>query len=96
MANSNIVQVIQKICQQERAASNPADFYTGEVVSTDPWEVSIYGGLTIPEDFLVITQTALDRDLVEGDTVAVLRADGGQRFLLLDKAEVMDDESAES
>lgn len=79
--NASLIQIIKQIARDERVASHPCDIMTGRVLSADPLEISISQKITLTKDFLLITQTASDAELAEGDTVAMIRASGGQKFL---------------
>ena len=86
MANSNIVQVIQQICKAEREAAKPVDIVIGSVASASPLTVKMASGLELASPFLIFTKTATDRNLSPGDAVVMIRAQGGQKFLVIDKA----------
>lgn len=85
IAANSLTQLIKQIARQERFASDPCDVLTGRVVDDDPLKIYITAKCQIDEDFIIMTQTARKAELKKDDKVALIRASGGQRFLLLDK-----------
>lgn len=84
MAN-NINQLIKKIAMDAYRAGNPCDFAIGLVTENKPLRIKISDKAILDGDFLVITKTASEADLEKGDKVALIRAGGGQKYLIIDK-----------
>lgn len=80
--DSTLIVTIKKIVRQTVAQSKPADIIYGEVLSKSPLEVQISSKLTLDDDALHVCASAV---FSAGDTVALIRAPGGQDFLLIDK-----------
>lgn len=85
IAASNLTQLIKQIAKQERIASDPCDVLIGRVVDASPLKVYISSKCQPDDDFLYVTKTADDAKLKKDDKVVLIRLQGGQRFLLLDK-----------
>ncbi len=89
MAQSNLLQVIKKICKEEREASTPCTFMVGTVTSitgsSKIKEIQINQKITIDSEFYYITATANSKTYSTGDKVAMIMAQGGQSFLVIDK-----------
>lgn len=85
VSETNIVQVIQSICKKEREASKPCDVVTGVVESTNPLSIAISQKMILSDDFLMITSYFKSLNVSKGDKVVLIRCQGGQRFLILDK-----------
>lgn len=87
MAN-NINQLIKKIAMDAYHAGKPCDIITGIVTETKPLRIKISDKVildVLDDDFLEITQTASEAGLEKGDKAALIRADGGQKYLVIDK-----------
>ena|SRR5690625_1086984 len=79
-------------------ADNPVAVLFGNVAQTNPLSVDVHQRLTLTEDFLVVPEsltryvvTIEGQDVVirvglqTGDRVILLRVQGGQRYVVLDK-----------
>ncbi|MCI8363389.1 MAG: DUF2577 domain-containing protein [Eubacterium sp.] len=84
MAN-NLNWLIKKISMDAYRASKPCDIITGVVAEGKPLRIKISDKTTLDDDFLMITQSAFKANLVKGDKVALIRACGGQKYLVIDK-----------
>lgn len=85
MSETNIVQVLQSICKAEREASKPCDVITGTIESVAPLKIGISQKLILGEEFLITTSYFKTLNIKVGDKVVLMRNQGGQLFLLLDK-----------
>ena len=65
-------------------SKRPVNVCFGGVVSTSPIKVSIDQKLTLGAKQLVLTQT-IANTLQTGDTVVLIRMQGGQRYVVIDK-----------
>lgn len=84
MAN-NINQSIKKIAMDAYRAGKPCDIIMGIVVEAKPLRIKISDKAILDDDFLMITQTVSEAGLEKGDKVALIRAGGGQKYLVIDK-----------
>ncbi|WP_440188919.1 DUF2577 domain-containing protein [Anaerocolumna jejuensis] len=64
-------------------ASKPTVVLFGTVSSINPLSVYLEQKRTITKDFLVVTDKA--KNLTVGDTVVMIRMQGGQKYIVLDK-----------
>ena len=80
---NNLVVLIKQLAREEREESKPCSFFIGEVVSTSPMKIKLSQKLIIDKKFMYVCENA--KSVAKGDKVAVLRAQGGQKFLILDK-----------
>lgn len=84
MAN-NINQLIKKIAMDAYHAGKPCDIITGIVAEAKPFRIKISDKAILDDDFLIITKTASEAGLEKGDKAALIRASGGQKYLVIDK-----------
>lgn len=86
MANS-IVSEIQKIVKSCVESLKVCNIAYGTVQDTNPLEVELEQTmLDLPEECLVLTDTvAGDNALEKGDKVIMIRATGGQQYVILSK-----------
>lgn len=82
---SNWTQLIKQIAEEARKASKPCDFTYGQVISVNPLKISLNQQMILTSEFLVITQTANNANLVIGDEVLLIKKEGGQDYALIDK-----------
>lgn len=85
IAASNLVQVLKQVSKEEREASKPCDIIMGTVYSVEPLKVKISQKLLLTDEFLIKTTYFDSLDILIGDNIVMIRAQGGQKFLLLDK-----------
>lgn len=85
MANSNLAQLIKKLALDAVQASKPCDIVTGVVAGAAPLKIKISEKVTLDRDFFILTQRGKEAELKKGDEIVLLRADGGQKYLILDK-----------
>lgn len=85
MAISNLNQLIKKLAIEAVRASKPCDIVMGTVADAAPLKIKISSKVTLDSDFFVLTKTAEEREMKKGDEIVLLRANGGQRYLVLDK-----------
>ncbi|MGO4347513.1 DUF2577 domain-containing protein [Paenibacillus sp. MCAF9] len=94
-----LLESIKKAGAAAYAAGNPLAVMVGKVIQINPLEVNVDQRFTLSEDFLIIpeslvkyeTQLKTSEKLVirtgleAGDAVLMLRVQGGQQFVVLDK-----------
>ncbi|WP_455715446.1 DUF2577 domain-containing protein [Anaerosporobacter sp.] len=81
---ANLTQLIKKAAIEAVQASKPSDLIFGKIVSTNPLEVSVDQKLTLSDEF-VFTTYAYSQIIQVNDNVVMLRAQGGQKYLIIDK-----------
>lgn len=80
----NIIQIIKQAAIEAVEASNPMKVFYGVIVDTSP-SVKIDQKITIPKEFIVLTNRMLEEGLNVGDNVILLQEQGGQNYIILDK-----------
>lgn len=85
IAASNLVQLLKQISKEERQASKPCNVVIGTVFSVSPLKISISQKMYLTKDFLIKTSHFAQLEIKKGDTVVLIRKQGGQEFLLIDK-----------
>lgn len=88
--SDKLLAVIQKAAHGVYDAKNPCNVVFGHVASLSPVTVKM-GELTIPQTLLTVCDRVRD-GLTVGGAVVLLRAEGGQRFVLLDTVGGKEDE----
>ncbi len=93
-----MLDAIKQAAMAALAASNPVVIMFGTVTKTNPLEVIVDQRFTLDADFLIQTESikelkvtvggveyVIRRGLQEGDQLALLRLQGGQQYLILDR-----------
>ena len=93
-----LLHTIKKAGISAVEAGSPVAVLYGKVSQVNPLEVSVDQRLLLPEDFLIVTERVtpyaitiggveypVRAGLAAGDTVVLVRVQGGDRFLVLDK-----------
>ena len=84
MSSNQLLQMIKLAAIEAVEATKPCAAVYGTVKSQAPLTINIDQKITLTSSFLVVTNTVKDI-LSVGDTVVMLRIQGGQQFLVLDK-----------
>lgn len=82
---NDLVKIIKKAATDAVEAAKPTAICYGEVINDDPLEISIDQKITLDEDQLILTNTIANAGLVISDRVVLLREQGGQQYVVLDK-----------
>ena len=82
MANDSLNTLIKRLAVAAVEQKQLSTFIVGSVVAASPLKIKIN---QIDKEFFTMTQTAKDAKLKKGDKVALIRAYGGQSYLLIDK-----------
>lgn len=108
MNTVEFVKTIREISMQVINSLKPAKIMYGKVKSINPFEIFVDQRFNLTEDFLIIPKhlrseynicdyegrkISVDNSIKTGDKVAVIRDDGGQRFLIVG---VIDSDTADS
>lgn len=76
--SSGIIDTIKKVALKAWEATKPTQLLFGKVISTEPVKVQIGEHLTLTREFLVI-----NGQVFNGDNVALIRCQGGQKYVVL-------------
>lgn len=80
----SMLDIIRKAGAGAVEAGQPVAVMFGTATKTNPLEVNVEQRLTLSEDFLIVTDRAKE-SINAGDGVVLLRVQGGQQFVVLDK-----------
>ncbi|ANY76634.1 hypothetical protein BBD41_19240 [Paenibacillus ihbetae] len=93
-----MLDIIKKASLSAVGSTNPVSVLYGTVTSVNPLEVNVDQRFSLTEDFLVIGESMTEyklnidgqdvlirKGLELGDTVLLLRYQGGQTYLVLDR-----------
>lgn len=94
-----MLNVMKKAALDALEASSPLAVMAGTVTGTNPLEVNVDQRFTLAADFLIVPESVtrltlniggadhiIRAGLQTGDPVILLRVQGGQKYLILDKA----------
>lgn len=84
---TKLTALIKKIAIDALNASKPTTVCFGNVTSTDPLSVRINQLIELSSATLIPTSAVADK-LSVGDEVILIRQQGGQKYIVLDKYEV--------
>ena len=84
---TKLTALIKKIAIEAIQASKPTTILFGDVTSVSPLRIRISQLLELSPATLIQTTTVKDK-LAVGDEVILIRQQGGQKYLVLDKYEV--------
>ncbi|GMQ62357.1 DUF2577 domain-containing protein [Vallitalea maricola] len=87
MSNTQkFIGALKQINQGVKDNSQDVTFYYGQVIKIHPLQIQVDQRFILDEDFLVLTSTVtVNNALHIGDKVVLLRAQGGQQYIVLDK-----------
>ena len=90
MSAQRWIELVKKAALEAYEASYPVKVLFGRVASAAPLAVRIDQKHTIPQEFLTVAAGTrriqdVQPGLQAGDKVVLLRMQGGQRYILLDK-----------
>lgn len=80
----NLVEIIKKSAVEAVEASNPVIIVFGKITSSSPLKVNIEQKLTLGPEQLLLTD-AIKNNINTGDNVILIRQQGGQKYIVLDK-----------
>ena len=77
--------VMKQIAENVFTAKQPADWCYGKVISLDPFQVQIDQKLPLKKEFLAVRTGVSAASFKVGDKLILLKKQGGQQYLILDK-----------
>lgn len=83
---SGIIPIIKQAAVEAVEASQPVNITFGLVTSVSPLKVQVTPRLVLGKNALVMTRTANSSNLSKGDKLILVRVQGGQSYIVLDKA----------
>lgn len=76
------LQLIKRAALEAYDARKPCDLMYAMVESVNPVSIKLENSLDIPEELLVLTRN-IKSEISVGDSVAVIRKQGGQKYLIV-------------
>lgn len=81
----SLVDLIKTTAIKAVESTNPVNILFGTVYKTSPLEIEIHQKLVLPKEFLILTETVAKKELKNNDIVALIRVQGGQKYMVIDK-----------
>ena len=81
----DMFNAMKQIAENVFTAMRPADWCYGKVISLDPFQVQIDQKLPLKKEFLAVRTGVSASSFKVGDKLILLRKQGGQEYLILDK-----------
>jgi len=82
---TDILNLIKRVAIDAVNSQKLTNIVYGTVVSTSPLKVQIDQKLILEEAHVKVTRAVKDYGLTQGDIVTMIRAHGGQQYLIIDK-----------
>lgn len=82
---TDFLKLIKRVAIAAVNSQKLADIVYGTVVSTSPLKVQIDQKLILEEVHLKLTSVVKDYGLIQGDKITMIRAHGGQQYVIMDK-----------
>jgi hypothetical protein len=84
LSSNQLLQTVKMAAIEAVEATKPCAVVYGKVKTKSPLTINVDQKLNLTSTFLVVTDSAKD-NINAGDTVAMIRIQGGQQYLVLDK-----------
>lgn len=86
----NLTNLIQQIASNTIESSMPCGIFFGAVTSTEPLEINVEQKMALGREHLILTSLVSSIDdislnLRKNEKVMLLRVQGGQKFIVLDR-----------
>lgn len=81
----DLFNAMKQIAEDVFDTLQPADWCYGKVISLDPFQVQIDQKLPLKKEFLAVRTGVSASSFKVGDRLILLRKQGGQEYLILDK-----------
>ena len=81
----DMFHAMKQIAENVFEAKRPADWCYGKVMSLDPFQVQIDQKLPLKKEFLAVRTGVSASSFEVGDVLILLKKQGGQEYLILDK-----------
>ena len=81
----DLFNAMKQIAKDGFDTLQPADWCYGKVISLDPFQVQIDQKLPLKKEFLAVRTGVSASSFKVGDKLILLRKQGGQEYLILDK-----------
>ncbi len=81
----DMFNAMKQIAENVFTAMRPADWCYGKVISLSPFQVQMDQKLPLKKEFLAVRTGVSASSFKVGDKLILLRKQGGQEYLILDK-----------
>ena len=82
---SSLLGTIKQAALDAVENAKPVGLMPGTVLTAEPLRILVDQRLELPAAFLIATEYVRSLGLAAGDSVLLLRMQGGQKFLILDR-----------
>ena len=82
---TDLLKTIKQSSKETNDADKPVHVCFGKVTSTSPLNILVEQKITLGSAQLVLTKSVSDDALVTGDKVLLLRVQGGQKYVVIDR-----------
>lgn len=79
------LKIVKKAAVDAVNAEKPVAVCFGRVVGTSPLKISVEQKMALGAAQLILTNTVKENALFAGDSVCLLRMQGGQKYVVVDK-----------
>lgn len=83
------VKIIKKAAIEAVDSTKPVNIYFGSVESTSPLRINVEQKITLTKLQLILTERVTEEPLKAGDELILLRQQGGQKYVVLDRIGVV-------
>lgn len=80
-----MLDVIKKAAVAAVDAKSPVQILFGNVTNTQPLEITVEQRFALRDPFLVIPESAAQKNWMMGDSALMLRVQGGDSYVVLDR-----------
>lgn len=80
----NLIETVKRAAIEAVEAAKPCTVLFGKVISTEPVKINIEQKITLTESQIILTKS-IENNINIGDKVVLLRMQGGQKYIVLDK-----------
>lgn len=79
------LKIVKKAAVDAVNAEKPVAVCFGKVIGTSPLRISVEQKMTLGAAQLILTKTIKEDEPLVGDSVCLLRMQGGQKYVVVDK-----------
>ena len=80
-----LLDTIKRAASGTIEAGNPVEIHFGTITQVSPLEVNVDQRLPLTEDFFIVGEAVRQKILKPGETLLLLRVQGGQSYVVLDR-----------
>lgn len=79
------IKTIKRIALEAVEASRPVNVCFGKVTSASPLKIQVDQKMILDKDQLILCKTVTDPKLKKGDELVLIRQQGGQQYVVIDR-----------